>query len=86
MLKEADAGVLVAPEDPGALLDAIIALREDPERRSNNWSERQSFRGTLLGKAADSYDTRIKSAAGRRSEMKPQSRVEWRLRLISSCS
>jgi colanic acid biosynthesis glycosyl transferase WcaI len=35
VLKEADAGVLVAPEDPTALLDAIIALRDDPERRNN---------------------------------------------------
>lgn len=34
VLKQADAGVLVAPEDPGALLDAIIALRDDPKRRS----------------------------------------------------
>jgi colanic acid biosynthesis glycosyl transferase WcaI len=33
VLKEADAGLLVAPEDPAALLEAIIALRKDPERR-----------------------------------------------------
>ena len=33
VLKEADAGLLVAPEDPHALLDAILALRKDPERR-----------------------------------------------------
>ncbi len=33
VLKEADAGVLVPPEDPAALLDAVIALRDDPARR-----------------------------------------------------
>jgi colanic acid biosynthesis glycosyl transferase WcaI len=35
VLKEADAGVLVAPEDPGALLEAILALRDDAARRNN---------------------------------------------------
>jgi len=33
VLQQADAGVLVAPEDPAALLNAIIALRDDPPRR-----------------------------------------------------
>ena len=35
VLKEADAGILTAPEDPGALLEAIVAVRDDPARRSN---------------------------------------------------
>jgi len=35
VLKEADAGVLVAPEDPDALLEAILALRDDAARRNN---------------------------------------------------
>ena len=35
VLKEAEAGVLVAPEDPTALLDAITALRDDPRQRNN---------------------------------------------------
>jgi colanic acid biosynthesis glycosyl transferase WcaI len=33
VLREADGGILVAPEDPAALLEAITALRADPERR-----------------------------------------------------
>ncbi len=35
VLKEAEAGVLIAPEDPSALLDAIVTLRDDPARRSS---------------------------------------------------
>ncbi len=34
VLREADAGIMVAPEDPAALLSAIMALRDDPARRS----------------------------------------------------
>ena len=43
VLNEADAGVLVAPEDPGVLLDAILALRDDPERRSNLGAKARMF-------------------------------------------
>jgi colanic acid biosynthesis glycosyl transferase WcaI len=43
VLKEADAGLLVAPEDPGALLDAIIALRKDPERRTKIGANGRAF-------------------------------------------
>jgi glycosyltransferase involved in cell wall biosynthesis len=34
VMEEADSGVLVAPEDPGALADAIVGLLLDPSRRS----------------------------------------------------
>ena len=34
VLKEADAGVIVEPEDPAALLGAITSLRDDPEKRA----------------------------------------------------
>jgi colanic acid biosynthesis glycosyl transferase WcaI len=35
VLKEANAGVLVAPEDPAALRAAVVVLRDDPMRRAN---------------------------------------------------
>jgi colanic acid biosynthesis glycosyl transferase WcaI len=43
VLREADAGVLVAPEDPGALMNAVIALRDDPARRSSLGSKGRMF-------------------------------------------
>jgi len=43
VLKEADAGVLVPAEDPGALLDAIIGLRNDPSRRQNLGANGRAF-------------------------------------------
>jgi len=43
VLKEADAGVLVIPEDPTALLNAIIALRGDPRRRSSLGANARTF-------------------------------------------
>jgi len=43
VLKEADAGILVVPEDPAALLNAIVSLRDDPERRENLGAKGRSF-------------------------------------------
>ncbi len=43
VLKEADAGLLVAPEDPAALLNAIIALRDDPARRNKLGANGRAF-------------------------------------------
>jgi len=43
VLMEADAGMLVAPEDPGALLDAIIALRDNPKRRNQLGANGRAF-------------------------------------------
>jgi colanic acid biosynthesis glycosyl transferase WcaI len=43
VLKEADAGVLIAPEDPGTLLDAILTLRDDPARRSSLGAKGRMF-------------------------------------------
>ena len=43
VLKEADAGILVAPEDPAALLQAIRALRDDPRRRHQLGSNGRTF-------------------------------------------
>jgi colanic acid biosynthesis glycosyl transferase WcaI len=43
VLKEADAGILVAPEDPSALVDAIITLRDDPERRTTLGANARTF-------------------------------------------
>jgi len=43
VLKEADAGLLVAPEDPAALLDAIAALRKDPARRAKIGANGRAF-------------------------------------------
>ena len=43
VLKEADAGVLTAPEDPSALLDAIVKLRDDPARRSSLGAKGRMF-------------------------------------------
>src|SRR5262249_34047403 len=43
VLKEADAGMLVAPENPAALLDAIRALRDDKMRRQQLGSNARSF-------------------------------------------
>ena len=43
VLKEADAGIVVAPENPGALLEAIRALRNNPGRRQQLGSNARAF-------------------------------------------
>jgi colanic acid biosynthesis glycosyl transferase WcaI len=43
VLKEADGGVLVDPEDSNALLSAIIALRDNPERRKQLGANGRAF-------------------------------------------
>jgi colanic acid biosynthesis glycosyl transferase WcaI len=43
VLKEADAGVLVAPEDPAALRAAIIALRDDSQHRERLGANGRAF-------------------------------------------
>jgi len=43
VLNEADGGVVVAPEDPDALLSAILALRDDPERRTRLGANARTF-------------------------------------------
>jgi colanic acid biosynthesis glycosyl transferase WcaI len=43
VLKEADAGVLVDAEDPAALLDAIVTLRDDPTRQATLGANGRAF-------------------------------------------
>ncbi|HLX38837.1 MAG TPA: WcaI family glycosyltransferase [Candidatus Binataceae bacterium] len=43
VLRQADAGVIVAPENPAALLGAITALRDDPERRKQLGHNARAF-------------------------------------------
>jgi colanic acid biosynthesis glycosyl transferase WcaI len=43
VLREAEAGVLVGPEDPDALQHAITALRDDPERRRQLGANGRAF-------------------------------------------
>jgi colanic acid biosynthesis glycosyl transferase WcaI len=43
VLREAEAGVLIGPEDPDALMDAVMALRDDPERRRHLGAKGRAF-------------------------------------------
>ena len=76
VLKEAEAGVLVAPEDPSALLDAIVALRDDPERRQQSRSEGPNVRRASIGKNSETLsvlEAHLLASRGAEENRRPRS-------------
>jgi colanic acid biosynthesis glycosyl transferase WcaI len=70
VLKKADAGELVAPEDPGALHDAIMTLRAEPARRMTMGANGRRFAEHFWEKQntlAVLESSLLRVAAGRKS-------------------
>lgn len=75
VLKEADAGELVAPEDPSSLHDAIMALRADQSRRMTLGANGRKFAERFWHKEntlAVLESTLLRVAAGKKSRVSGQ--------------
>jgi colanic acid biosynthesis glycosyl transferase WcaI len=76
LLADAGAGIAVAPDDAGLLVDALRALLDDPARAAalgaagRVWAEREAS-PAAVGVA---YDQLLREVAGRRRRLMPRSR------------